>query len=1068
MAEERTLYICNLDESVTKDLLEEIFTQVGPVESVSVIAGATRYAFVQFFDEESVPFSIKTMNGLKLYGTPITVKPRANTQQDRLYKNQYGNQRRHSSGPHHRESNNDYVPDYQPHSARRSVHDNVTYTSSRFSQTPGQYPMHSSLRNQDPLDSHSSHRPRTIGGYYVQPPRSSSTGHRSNNSHRNGNSIYGFAMESQLAKLTIADKKSIKPATQFVSSARGLVGAYILNIKSGTKIYRYDVEIVKVHPTDTVKNKTLTKRAGDDGETSLRKIFCMEVITTYKKNTNNFGIGVKGEHHVYDGGKQLYLAAPMALEAGKKRKEFANNEFSTFCKNQLVDCSVSVEINPSQQHEIDISDINSMMDTRENPADRSIAQFLDLLTSQFAVSSLSYVSLGLGKLFQRRGTVMQNRTMELKAGLSKGVQLTEKDGKKCVALIVDAKKTAFYNADYLHKILRDVNALGKDQRYNLPPMAQLYKDVRCTLKYAQNRSIVILNIENECARNVKVNGGTMVEYFKKKYKVDIDPSLPVVKTDKAMYPMDMLIICPNQRVPMEKLDDNVRRTILMSTAVLPNDRFQRIRDEVAEAKISPTNAIMEFFGVKIVPTMFEVPIQVREAPGVVVTKAGKQVNERVDGGKWKMSGLLAPTTLLAAGFTVLFPSGFDPKRFVDSIISTAGRQNLKIGQPSYEEMDFSSYQSMMPKFKSLMEKKARFVLAFDYQRNKSHHNLKLLEREFQVLTMQVKVETANRPGGSGQTLENIVLKVNAKTMGVNFMPQIEKCGLELSLQKKVLVIGCDISLPTRGSPKELFELRKKDLGDLSSHDSAVVGLTGNCGKQPYTILGDYYYQPATHEVLDPELLKVNFTKIMEKYIKNRGGYPDHVIILRDGVGSGQLHKTVQSEYPVFEQVCGELKGQNDVPNIVYMIVTKKHNKRFALGPVGKETNCVPGSVIDRDIVRPDIPEFYLQSHRPIKGTAKAAHYSVMMNRKNIGLDALEAFCNHLCYNHQSVTSAVSLPEPIYHAKEMTKRGRNNLVAKKSANQGNVPKMPNGLTDYNKVSAALSYGAIGLGNVKFAA
>uniref|UniRef100_A0AC34GE14 Uncharacterized protein n=1 Tax=Panagrolaimus sp. ES5 TaxID=591445 RepID=A0AC34GE14_9BILA len=129
-----------------------------------------------------------------------------------------------------------------------------------------------------------------------------------------------------------------------------------------------------VHP-DVTKNKTLTKRASDDGESSLRKILCMEVLTTFKKSTDNFGIGSKGEHYVYDGGKtfylaapmvldagknstdnfgtgskgehyvydggkSLYLAAPMVLDAGKKRKEFATEEFSTFCKNQLVDCSV--------------------------------------------------------------------------------------------------------------------------------------------------------------------------------------------------------------------------------------------------------------------------------------------------------------------------------------------------------------------------------------------------------------------------------------------------------------------------------------------------------------------------------------------------------------------------------------------------------------------------------------------------------------------------------------------------------------------------------------------------------
>uniref|UniRef100_A0AC34G2Z6 Uncharacterized protein n=1 Tax=Panagrolaimus sp. ES5 TaxID=591445 RepID=A0AC34G2Z6_9BILA len=148
-----------------------------------------------------------------------------------------------------------------------------------------------------------------------------------------------FAMESQLAKLNIADKELIQPACQFVSSAKGVAGAYILNVKPGAKVYRYDIEIIKVHP-DATKNKTLTKRASDDGEISLRKILCMEVLTTFKKSSDNFGIGIKGEHYVYDGGKSFYLAAPMVLDAGKKRKEFAIEEFSTFCKNQLVDCSV--------------------------------------------------------------------------------------------------------------------------------------------------------------------------------------------------------------------------------------------------------------------------------------------------------------------------------------------------------------------------------------------------------------------------------------------------------------------------------------------------------------------------------------------------------------------------------------------------------------------------------------------------------------------------------------------------------------------------------------------------------
>lgn len=108
-----------------------------------------------------------------------------------------------------------------------------------------------------------------------------------------------------------------------------------------------------------------------------------------------------------------------------------------------------------------------------------------------------------------------------------------------------------------------------------------------------------------------------------------------------------------------------------------------------------------------------------------------------------------------------------------------------------------------------------------------------------------------------------------------------------------------------------------------------------------------------------------------------------------------------------------MKGESAFPNIIYMIVTKKHNKRFALGGAGREANCKPGSVINSGITRPDLPEFYLQSHRPIKGTAKAAHYSIMMNPKNASEDALQAFCNHLCFGHQVSNFAFLLEIFVY-------------------------------------------------------
>ena len=46
---------------------------------------------------------------------------------------------------------------------------------------------------------------------------------------------------------------------------------------------------------------------------------------------------------------------------------------------------------------------------------------------------------------------------------------------------------------------------------------------------------------------------------------------------------------------------------------------------------------------------------------------------------------------------------------------------------------------------------------------------------------------------------------------------------------------------------------------------------------------------------------------------------------------------------------------------------------------------------------------------------------------DVSQDDLQALLHSLCFEHQIVGSAVSLPEPIYQSDEMAKRGRENFV-----------------------------------------
>lgn len=60
-----------------------------------------------------------------------------------------------------------------------------------------------------------------------------------------------------------------------------------------------------------------------------------------------------------------------------------------------------------------------------------------------------------------------------------------------------------------------------------------------------------------------------------------------------------------------------------------------------------------------------------------------------------------------------------------------------------------------------------------------------------------------------------------------------------------------------------------------------------------------------------------------------------------------------------------------------------------------------------------------------QGTSKAVQYAVPFNETNITQDQLQALLMSLCFSHQIVNGAVSLPEPVYQADALADRGNNN-------------------------------------------
>ncbi|KAB5549357.1 hypothetical protein PHYPO_G00066400 [Pangasianodon hypophthalmus] len=76
--EQRTVFVFNLSSCVREEILYELFLQAGPVQKVVIPkdrdGNQKSYGFVYYKHAEAVPYAIALLDGIWLYGCPITLR----------------------------------------------------------------------------------------------------------------------------------------------------------------------------------------------------------------------------------------------------------------------------------------------------------------------------------------------------------------------------------------------------------------------------------------------------------------------------------------------------------------------------------------------------------------------------------------------------------------------------------------------------------------------------------------------------------------------------------------------------------------------------------------------------------------------------------------------------------------------------------------------------------------------------------------------------------------------------------------------------------------------------------
>jgi eukaryotic translation initiation factor 2C len=319
-------------------------------------------------------------------------------------------------------------------------------------------------------------------------------------------------------------------------------------------------------------------------------------------------------------------------------------------------------------------------------------------------------------------------------------------------------------------------------------------------------------------------------------------------------------------------------------------------------------------------------------------------------------------------------------------------------------------------------RKLRFILVIIPNRDVEMYK-RIKKLADQTLGVNVVCVVADKfAKGQPQYFANVALKFNLKSGGINQI--VEPAKLGIIAEGKTMVVGIDVTHPQPGS---------------ASQAPSVAGIVASI--DPH--LGQWPAELGVQDKSRQEMVSGignMFKNRLLLWRKHNKILPENVLIYRDGVSEGQYETVLADELPKIRAACEELYPAPDLkkglPRLSIVIVGKRHHTRFyptRIGDADSNSNCPNGTVVDRGVTEVRNWDFFLQAHTSLQGTARPAHYYVVLDEifskrpvkpphKNAA-DSLEDLTHNMCHLFGRATKAVSICPAAYYADLVCERAR---------------------------------------------
>ncbi|EGT52303.1 hypothetical protein CAEBREN_16113 [Caenorhabditis brenneri] len=312
-----------------------------------------------------------------------------------------------------------------------------------------------------------------------------------------------------------------------------------------------------------------------------------------------------------------------------------------------------------------------------------------------------------------------------------------------------------------------------------------------------------------------------------------------------------------------------------------------------------------------------------------------------------------------------------------------------------------------------------------------HDYMKYYEEKIGMQTIQITTDTARKflPETRGaQTVNNVLRKLNPKCGGTNFYVQIAEkhrkgiaCTDSVELYKKLYsrtqFIGFELS---HTGARSRFDIQK----GIYDGDPTSVGVAYSL-RHASQLGGFTYFQDTRLHKLTH--LDKKFRICLEGYLKADQRLPKHLVIYRIGSGEGD-YEQILKEVEEMREACLKFEAEYK-PRFVVILVQRRSRIRVfpehIKGNNSKEQNVQSGTCVDTVGNAHGFDEFVLCCQTPLIGTVRPTKYTILVNESGWTKNEAMNVTYQLSFGHQVSYQPPAVPNVLYAAENLAKRGHNN-------------------------------------------